>query len=120
MLRPEYRPAPPVALGLALLLLAAKAASWRDPWVPHAAIGISLLFGGGGLALTLWRNRLVWTGIAAFGLAGPALIVRALRPELLEWSAWGALMAALALGAGLAGLGEPQGRRRAAAEPLPC
>jgi uncharacterized membrane protein len=98
LLRPDYRLAPPVALGLALLLLAAKAASWRDPWVPHAAIGIGLLFGGGGLALALWRNRLVWTAVATVGLAGPALLVRALRPELLQWSAWGALMAALALG----------------------
>src|SRR6185436_872914 len=79
LLRPEYRPAPPVALGLALLLRAAKAASWQAPFVPHAAIGITLLFGGAGLALTFWRNRLVWTTIAAFGLAGPALIVRALR-----------------------------------------
>ena len=54
---PNIGSAPPVALGLALLLLAAKAASGDDPCVPHAAIGITLLFGGGGLALTLWRNR---------------------------------------------------------------
>jgi len=101
LIRPEYRPAPPVALGLALLLLAAKAASGQDPFVPHAAIGIGLLFGGGGLALAFWRDRPVWTGIAAFGLAAPALIVRALRPDLLDLPAWGALMAALALGPAL-------------------
>ncbi len=69
--------------------------------MPHAAIGIGLLFGGGGLALAFWRDRPVWTAIAAFGLAGPALIVRALRPELLDLPAWGALMAALALGPAL-------------------
>jgi len=101
LLKPEYRIAPPVALALALLLLAAKAASFEAPFVPHAAIGITLLFGGGGLALSLWRNRLDWAMIAAFGLAGPALIVRALRPELLGLPAWGALMAALAIGPAL-------------------
>jgi uncharacterized membrane protein len=101
LLRPDYRLAPPVALGLALLLLAAKAASGHDPFVPHAAIGIGLLFGGGGLALTFWRNRPVWTAIAAFGLAAPVLIVRALRPDLLELPAWGALTAMLAIGPAL-------------------
>jgi uncharacterized membrane protein len=70
-----------------------------DPHAPDAAIGITLLFGGGGLALTLWRTRLLWTGIAAFGLAGPLMIMRAARPELLGQPAWGGLAAALALGA---------------------
>jgi uncharacterized membrane protein len=101
LIRPEYRLAPPVALGLALLLLAAKAATGQDLFVPHAAIGIGLLFGGGGLALACWRDRPVWTAIAAFGLAAPALIVRALRPDLLDLPAWGALMAALAIGPAL-------------------
>src|SRR5206468_6106950 len=59
VLRPEYRPAPPAALGLALLLLFAKANVGIDPYAPDAAIGIGLLFGGGGLALALWRPRLL-------------------------------------------------------------
>ncbi|HEV2816470.1 MAG TPA: DUF2339 domain-containing protein [Allosphingosinicella sp.] len=101
LLKPEYEVAPPVGLGLALILLAAKAGSVADPFVPEAAIGITLLFGGGGLALALWRGRTLWTGIAAFGLIGPALIVRALRPELLDRPAWGALFAALAVGPAL-------------------
>ena len=112
LLRPEYRPAPPAALGLALLLLLAKAATKMDAYAPDAAIGITLLFGGGGLALTLWRNRLLWTGIAAFGLAGPVLIMRAARPELLDRPAWGALGGARAR-AGLARLGQSQGGRAA-------
>jgi uncharacterized membrane protein len=97
LLRPEYRPAPPATLALALLLLFAKAATRMDGHAPDAAIGITLLFGGAGLALTLWRTRLLWTGIAAFGLAGPLLIMRATRPELLGQPAWGALAAVLAL-----------------------
>jgi len=98
VLRPEYRLAPPLALGLALVLLGAKAMNAPDPLVPMAAAGITLLFGGAGLALAMWRPRLLWTSIACVGLAGPVLIVRALRPDLLELTAWGALTAALALG----------------------
>ncbi|MEA3031737.1 MAG: hypothetical protein QOG13_3062 [Sphingomonadales bacterium] len=98
LLRAEYRLAPAAALGLALLLLLAKASSFKDPFVAEAAIGITLLFGVAGLALVLRRDRPLWTGIAAFGLAGPALILRGLRPEMLDRPLWGALMAALALG----------------------
>jgi uncharacterized membrane protein len=98
LLRPDYRLAPPAALGLALILLLAKASTYKDPFIAEAAIGIGWLFGGGGLALALRRDRLLWTGIAAFGLAGPALILRGVRPELLDRPLWGALMAALALG----------------------
>ena len=101
LLKPEYEVAPPIGLGLALLLLAAKAGSLDAPFIPEAAIGITLLFGGGGLALALWRGRLLWTAIATFGLPGPALIVRALRPELLDRPAWGVLFAALAIGPAL-------------------
>jgi uncharacterized membrane protein len=114
LLRPEYRPAPPAALALALLLLLAKAATRMDAHAPDAAIGITLLFGGAGLALALWRTRLLWTGIAAFGLAGPLLIMRAARPELLGASVWGALAALLALGAAALAWAS---RGRARAEP---
>jgi uncharacterized membrane protein len=98
LLRPAYRLAPPLALGLALLLLAAKANDGQDPLVPTAAAGIILLFGGAGLALAVWRRSPLWTGIACAGLAGPLLIVRGARPELLDRPAWGALAALLALG----------------------
>ena len=40
----------------------------------------------------------MWTGLASAGFAGPLLIARALRPELLDRPAWGALAALLALG----------------------
>jgi uncharacterized membrane protein len=99
LLRPGQRFAPALALLLALLLLLAKAAAGVDPAVPWAGIGIGLLFGGGGLALSLARGGPLWTAIGCAGLAGPALILRAARPELLDRPAWGALMAALAAGA---------------------
>lgn len=97
-LRREYRLAPPVAVALALILLFMKASDGDDPLVAPAAAGVTILFGLGALALTMWRRRLLWTAIACAGFAGPVLIVRALRPELLDRPAWGALLAALALG----------------------
>jgi uncharacterized membrane protein len=98
LIRPAYRLAPPLALGFALLLLAAKANDGQDALVPLAAAGTALLFGGGGLALAWWRPQLLWTGIACVGIAWPFLIVRGARPELLDRPAWGALAALLALG----------------------
>ena len=101
VLRDEFRFAPPIGLGLALLLLLAKAASYKYPFVVDAAVGITLLYGLGGLALALWRRGPVWTCIGAAGLAAPVLILRAVRPELLDLPAWGALAAALATGPAL-------------------
>lgn len=99
VLRDEYRLAPPLAAVLALALLLARAARGPDPDLPLAAAGITAIFGLGGLVLTLWRPRRLWTAIAAAGLAGPALILRAMRPEWLERPAWGALMLGLAAAA---------------------
>ncbi|MBV9883887.1 MAG: DUF2339 domain-containing protein [Sphingomonadaceae bacterium] len=114
LLRAEYRLAPPAALALALFLLFAKAWLRLDPYASDAAIGITLLFGGAGLALTVRRAEPVWTGLAAFALAGPLLIMRATQPELLELWAWGALAALLVPGpAALVWLNG----RRASAEP---
>ena len=113
-LRAEHRFAPPLAAALALFLLLVKANTGADPLVPAAAAGIAALFGLGGLAIAAWRGGLMWTAVACAGFAGPALIVRAARPELLERPLWGALALALALGpAALIWLN----RRRAGAEP---
>jgi hypothetical protein len=98
LLRSEYRLAPPAALALALLLLAGKAAGFKDGFIEEAALGNTMLFGVAGLALAMWRDRPLWTAVAVFGLAGPVLILRALRPELLDPVAWGVLTAALAIG----------------------
>lgn len=118
-MRRDYRPAPPVALGLALVLLFAKAALRIDPWAPDAAIGITLLFGAGGFALATRQPRFLWSGVAAAGLALPLLILRGARPELLARPAWGGLAAALALAAaGLVWL--QRGRRRAEAPADPA
>ena len=112
-LRREYRPGPPLALALALLLLLSKA-TFKDEWAPSAAVGITIIFGLGGIALALWRDRTMWTAIACAALAGPALIVRAAQPELLERPAWGGLMLALAAGpAALLWLNRGQASREA-------
>lgn len=97
-IRREFWPAPPLALALALVLLGVKAATGQDEWVPMAAAGITLLFGGGGLALAYRERGALWPGLACAGFAGPLLIVRAARPELLDRPWWGALAALLALG----------------------
>jgi uncharacterized membrane protein len=100
-LRDEYRFAPLVGLALALLLLLAKASSKLDPNVVQAATGITLIYGLGAALAALRRGGVLWTAVASFGLAAPALIVRAVRPELAERPLWGALLAGLALGPAL-------------------
>ena len=98
VLRREHWPAPPAALAFALLLLAVKAAFGTGELVPTAAIGIAILFGGAGIALARQAPAVMWTSLAAAGLAGPWLIVRSFRPDFLTQTGWGALAAALALG----------------------
>jgi uncharacterized membrane protein len=95
--RPEYRPLPAFALALALVLLTAKAVD-LDPLAPYVAAGITLLFGAAALPGAL-RSRAptMWTGIACAAFAGPAIILRLARPELLERPVWGGLMILLAL-----------------------
>jgi hypothetical protein len=113
-MRAEYRLGPPIALSFALLLLFGKSMTKLSPFVPEAAIGITFLFGIGGLALAFWRPALLWSAIGAIGLAGPALILRGLRPELLPIAGWGALLSLLALGPALL-VWRDRGRASAAA-----
>jgi len=96
----DHRFAPVLALTLALLVLFVKVAL-EDRIAPSAAIGVGLLFGGGGLALGLWRPRTLWSGLCAAGLAGPVLIVRAGAPATLDARGWAAIAAAAALGQAL-------------------
>jgi uncharacterized membrane protein len=97
--RPEYRFLPALALGLALALLAAKAFAGADPNVPPVAAAITLLFGGGALVGALrGPDRLLWTATGAAAFAGPAILLRIARPELLERPAWGDLFLLLAVG----------------------
>ena len=93
MLRPEQRFAPPAALLLALLLIAIEATV--DPFVPWAAATATLLFAGA--AMLPRGERSISALTAAAALAGPLLILRALRPELLSPSGWGLLALGLAL-----------------------
>jgi uncharacterized membrane protein len=100
LLRPEHRFAPPVALGLLLILIASKAAAGQEiALLPWAAAAATLLFAGFALALAHRGDRLLRTGLGCAALAGPVLILRALQPELAARPLWGSIMLALALGA---------------------
>ncbi|HEY0414679.1 MAG TPA: DUF2339 domain-containing protein [Allosphingosinicella sp.] len=96
--RPEHRPVPALALAGALVLLFMKALDSRDWAVPWAAAAITLLFAGGGTLLALRRRReaLLWTATACAAAAGPAMLLRTIRPALLDRPLWGVVFAALA------------------------
>lgn len=97
-LRPAYRLAPAAALALALLLIAIGADT--DPWAPWAAAIATALFGSGAAVLA-GRGQRLQSLTACGGLAGPLLILRLVRPDLLGPGLYGALAclaAAAALG----------------------
>jgi uncharacterized membrane protein len=100
-LRTELRLAPLAALLFALALLAIKAVAGPIDHVPMAAIGITILFGLGGLTLAWTKPGALWAGIASLAFFGPDLIVRIFQPDYLAFPAWGALAAALTLGPGI-------------------
>jgi uncharacterized membrane protein len=93
--RPQSRLAPVAALLLALLLIAFKASTGPDPLAPIAALATTLLFARG-FAL-LGKGRPLYSVAACAALAGPLLILRLLRPELLGPFSWGLLALVLAL-----------------------
>jgi hypothetical protein len=96
--RAEFRFAPPVALALALLLILAKALVDDDPLVPFVAAATTLMFAG--VSIPLSRTDCFSRTLTACGaLAGPILILRVLRPELLPPAGWGLTAALLSLGA---------------------
>jgi uncharacterized membrane protein len=95
----EARLAPPVGLVLALILLLVKAPIDSDPSVPWMGATITLMFAGVSIPLST-RDRVLRTLTACGALAGPILILRLLRTELLSPLGWGlaaALLAAAAL-----------------------
>jgi uncharacterized membrane protein len=97
--RPEYRLLPPLALLIALLLLGLKAMGGADPHVVPAAAGITALFAGFALTRVVkGPDGLLWTWTAAAAFAAPPLILRLLRPELLDRPSWGVLLLAAAAG----------------------
>ena len=96
--RAASSPAPAAALLLALLLLAFKAMEGDDRWLPWAAAATTIVFAGGAGPLAS-GGRSLPALIACGGLAGPLLILRLLRPELLDRFAWGWIALALSLGA---------------------
>jgi uncharacterized membrane protein len=119
----EYQPIPALALAAALVLLAVKAIPPADPHLAAAGAGIALLFAAGGVGALLRRpgEALLWTAIAVVAFAGPPIVLRTLRPELMPLAQWGLLFAAaalgpLALGVLRRGAGEADGPRLVAAE----
>jgi hypothetical protein len=116
VLRPEHRWLPVAALGLALLLLGAETIRPGTALALTVAAGLTAAFGGVGAAMALrGRDRRLWTGLACAAAAGPALVLRLGEPQLLAPAAWGAILAALALGP--AALAWAHAGRPAAAEP---
>jgi uncharacterized membrane protein len=97
--RPEYRPLPAFALGLALALLLLKAlAPQSETLLPAIAGGIALLFAVCALPGALRGGaRLFGTAIVCVAISGPLLILRLVEPGLLARPAWGLLFAAAAL-----------------------
>jgi uncharacterized membrane protein len=96
--RPEARFAPPVGLGLALLLLLVKAPIDSDPTVPWMGVAITSMFAGVSIPLST-KDRILRTLTACGALVGPILILRLLRPETLPSLGWGLAAAALAAAA---------------------
>ena len=98
---PEYRILPPIALLLALLLIAVKAID-QPADIPAVAAAVTLLFAAGSLPAALGRERpLLPFMTACAALLGPAAILRAERPEWLDRPLWGLLFLLLALGPAL-------------------
>ncbi|HEX6375728.1 MAG TPA: DUF2339 domain-containing protein [Allosphingosinicella sp.] len=96
--KPEYRPLPALALLLALLLIAVKAFD-QPRHIPEVAAAVTALFALGSLPATLRRPRPLLPFVTACGASlGPALILRALRPEWLDRPQWGLLFLLLAGG----------------------
>jgi uncharacterized membrane protein len=98
IIRPDHRLAPPAALLIALLLIAFKATIGPDPLTPLAAAGATLLFALGTVPF-LRRAEPERALTACLALAGPLLIMRVLRPELLPNPVWGAISLVLATAA---------------------
>ncbi len=89
---------PFIVLALGLLLIPVKSLMDDDSWLAPAAAALTLLFGGGGLALAIERNSRFWAALACAGIAAPMTIMRAMEPERLAVAGWGILLALLALG----------------------
>lgn len=89
---------PFIILAFGLLLIPVKSLMDDDSWLAPAAAALTLLFGGGGLALAVERNSRFWAALACAGFAGPVTMMRAMEPERLGVTGWGLLLVLLAVG----------------------
>ena len=93
LIRPEHRLTPPVALLIGLLLVSVQAS---DPAAPWAAALATIMFAGASAPLAR-RDGAIPALTACLALAGPLLILRQLRPELLPLPLWGGIALLLSL-----------------------
>jgi uncharacterized membrane protein len=115
--RAEFRLLPPLALALALILLAVETAMRPEPLGAPIAAAITLLFGGFAVPLALRSGAFAWTAMASAALALPVIILRLFEPGLMPAAAWAGVMILPALGTGW--LGWTQRKLASAERPSP-
>jgi uncharacterized membrane protein len=95
----EHPPAVPfLVLVLGVLLIPVRVLFLDETGIVAAAVGMTLLFGLGSLALSIERKSGLWAALAAVGFAAPGLSLRWSGWDLLSDGAWGTVLALLALG----------------------
>lgn len=85
-------------LAIGVLMLPVEAAIDDRAWLAEATIGLTILFGVGGLLLMLERRCALWAVLACGGFSAPASTLRWVMPDALSEPGWGYLFALLAIG----------------------
>lgn len=95
----DHVPAVPFfVLALGVVLIPVRVLFLDESGIVSAAIGMTLLFGIGSLALAVERRSGLWAAVAAMGFAAPGVALRWSDPGLMGWGAWGMVLALLAAG----------------------
>ncbi len=95
----DHVPAVPFyVLVLGVLLIPVRILFLDEEGVASGAVGMTLLFGAGALAIAVERRSGLWAALSAVGFAAPILVLRWTDADLLTVQAWGAVQALLALG----------------------
>lgn len=95
----QHPPAvPALVLACGVLLIPVRHLFHDQSGIAAAAVGMTLLFGVGGLALAVERRSGLWAALAAAGFAAPGLVLRWTAPTMMDVGNWGLLQALLAIG----------------------